>query len=73
MYGQVIGLWTGRLTRGKHQLLVCRETPWRKEVVVVIGSKGIWWGCGSGIAKVLPSCTPPRGGQELLVCMCVHV
>ena len=43
------------------------------EILVVVGSKSMWWGYGSGTAKVLPSHTPPRGGQELLACICVNV
>ena len=48
-------------------LLVCRGTSWHKGVVVIVGLNCCW------VAKMFLSHTLPRGGQELLACMCVHV
>ena len=48
-------------------LLVCRGTSWHKGVVVIVGLNCCW------VPKMFLSHTPPRGGQELLACMCVHV
>ena len=48
-------------------LLVRRGTSWHKGVVVIVRLNCCW------VAKVFLSHTPPRGGQELLVCMCVRL